>query len=41
MAPEKLFPEVSGLGLKGKVVEGEFDRESRAVRLRLEETKHL
>ena len=41
ITPEKLFDELSGLGLDWKVTESEFDRESGVVRLRIEETEHL
>jgi hypothetical protein len=40
MTSEKLFPEVSGLGLNWKVAESEFDRESGFLRLPIEETEH-
>jgi hypothetical protein len=39
MTSEKLFPEVSALGLNWKVAEYEFDRKSGVVRLRIEETE--
>jgi hypothetical protein len=41
MTPEKLSHELLGLGLNWKVTECEFDRESRAVRLRIDELEHL
>jgi hypothetical protein len=41
MTPEKLFPELSGLGLNWKAVECALDRESGVVRLGIGETGHL
>ncbi len=41
ITPEKLFHELLGLGLNWKVTECEFDRESRVVRLRIDEPEHL
>ena len=38
MTLEMQFPQVSGLGLNWKAVEGALGRESRVVRLRTEET---
>jgi hypothetical protein len=40
MTPEKLFPELSGLGLNWKAVECALDRKSGVVRLRIGETGH-